>query len=107
MADCYLLPDQQTSFLDPDSGLVRQIQKTGNIVNRFMAPETVAEFQDAVNNYNEALNVHVHSKVVAEQQDNWSEIPGEVVKCQCFIVSGYVEHSDPDYIWASRFTCIY
>jgi H3 lysine-79-specific histone-lysine N-methyltransferase len=84
VADVYLTEEQQKVFKEPDSGLIRQLEKarnilssTGDITNK----ELLDGFKKAVDNYNSTIEGLVQDGALATNLDAMHHLPLKMVKC--------------------------
>lgn len=88
--DVYLTEEQSTEFKHPETGILRQVQRTANIItnhiNRKEFPKKdvqeymLPKFKEAVDEYNKAIDTLTRNGTIAENLDNTRSLSLSLVK---------------------------
>lgn len=84
MADFYLTEEQKGTFCDPDTGLIRQLEKAKNLLSstRDITNKILLDgFKQAVENYNSTIEGLLKEGAVATNLDAQHHLPLRMVHC--------------------------
>ncbi len=84
MADVYLTDEQKKVFNDPNSGLIRQLEKAKNLLSstRDVTNKALLDgFKNAVDNYNSTIDGLIKDGAVAANLDAMHHVPLKMVEC--------------------------
>jgi len=84
VADVYLTEEQRKPFNDPNSGIIRQLEKAKNFLTStkdITNKELLDGFKKAVDVYNSAIHRLIKDGSLAENLDAFHHLPLKMVKC--------------------------
>lgn len=82
VSEVYLTPKQAEAFTEPNSGIIRQLEKANNILKKDVKNKDKLEnFKSAVDTYNNAMEDLIKKGAITKNLDARHDLPPKMIRC--------------------------
>jgi len=82
VTEVYLTPDQAEPFHEPNSGIIRQLEKAKNILKKDVKdPDKLDNFKSAVKTYNDSISGLIKEGAITKNLDARHHLPPRMIRC--------------------------